>query len=103
MHEAELNRSSVRNVVYQQSGVALNGDTIAYLKRMLSDPNTSKAEGVSNKVNDLINVLGKEEGVKFCLLFHDAPEHIGPKTPVRLQANKKNGWTGGYTVYCCYS
>jgi hypothetical protein len=82
MHEAELDRSSVRNMVYQQSGVALNGDTIAYLKRMLSDPNTSKAEGVSIKVNDLINVLGKEEGVKFCLLFHDAPEHIGPKMPL---------------------
>jgi hypothetical protein len=82
MHEAELNRSSVRNLVYQQSGVALNGDTIAYLKRMLSDPNTSKAAGVSNKVNNLINVLGKEEGVKFCLLFHDAPEHIDAKVPL---------------------
>jgi hypothetical protein len=62
--------------------VALNGDTIAYLKRMLSDPNTSKAAGVSNKMNDRINVLGKEEGVKFCLLFHDAPEHISAKTPL---------------------
>jgi hypothetical protein len=74
--------------VYQQAGVALNGDTIAYLKRMLSDPNTFKAEGVSNKVNDLINVLGKEEGVKFCLLFHDAPEHIGPKTPLIVGKGK---------------
>jgi hypothetical protein len=49
---------------------------------MLSDPNTSKAAGVSNKMNDRINVLGKEEGVKFCLLFHDAPEHISAKAPL---------------------
>jgi hypothetical protein len=76
MHSAELNRSSIRNLVHQQSGVALKGDQIAYLKRMMLDPNTSKASGVSKKVNELIKVLGEEAGVKFCLLFHDAPEHI---------------------------
>jgi hypothetical protein len=84
MHEAVLNRTSIRNMVHQQSGVALNGNQIAYLKRILSDPGTAKTPGVSNKVNELISVLGKDPGIKFCLLFHDAPEHIANTKKARL-------------------
>jgi hypothetical protein len=82
MHKAQLNRSSVRNLVFQKSGVVLTGDQIALIKRRLAGPNIVNAPGVSKKVNDLLDVLGKEPNLKFCLLFHDAPEHIKKSMPL---------------------
>jgi hypothetical protein len=98
MHKAELNRSSVRNLVYQKSGVVLTGDQIAHIKRRLADPNIVNAPGVSKKVNELLDVLGKEPDIKFCLLFHDAPEHIKKSMPLIVRRKDKRPKRG--TISC---
>ena len=89
MHKAELNRSSVRNLVFQKSGVVLTGDQIAHIKRRLANPNIVSAPGVSKKGNELLDVLGKEPGIKFCLLFHDAPEHVKKSMPLIVGRGKR--------------